>query len=38
MTQFTAPAPPLTDGVVSLRLPLAAAGDIDGVRGYIDQD
>jgi RimJ/RimL family protein N-acetyltransferase len=38
MTQFTAPARPLTDGVVRLRLPSAAAGDIDAVRGYIDQD
>ena len=38
MTQFTAPAPPLTDGVVGLRLPSPAAGDIDAVRGHINQD
>jgi RimJ/RimL family protein N-acetyltransferase len=38
MTQFTAPAQPLTDGVIRLRLPSPAAGDIDAVRGYIDQD
>ncbi len=38
MTQFTAPARPLTDGVVRLRLPSPAAGDIDAVRGYITQD
>jgi RimJ/RimL family protein N-acetyltransferase len=38
MTHFTAPAQPLTDGVVRLRLPSPAAGDIDAVRGYIDQE
>jgi hypothetical protein len=38
MTSFTAPAQPLTDGVVALRLPSPAAGDIDAVRGYIDQE
>jgi RimJ/RimL family protein N-acetyltransferase len=38
MTYFTAPAQPLTDGVVTLRLPSPAAGDIDAVRGYIDQE
>ena len=38
MTQFTAPARPLTDAVVRLRLPSPAAGDIDAVRGYINQD
>lgn len=37
MTHFTAPAEPLTDGVVTLRLPSADAGDADAVRGYIDQ-
>ena len=37
MTHFTAPAQPLTDGVVTLRLPSAAAGDIGAARGYIDQ-
>ena len=29
---------PLTDGVIRLRLPSPAAGDIDAVRGYINQD
>ena len=38
MAQFTAPARPLTDGVVRLRLPSPAAGDIDAVRGHINQD
>ena len=38
MTQFTAPGRPLTDSVVRLRLPSPAGGDIDAVRGYIDQD
>src|SRR5437016_1653865 len=38
MTHLTAPAQPLTDGVLTLRLPSPAAGDIDTVRGYIDQD
>jgi RimJ/RimL family protein N-acetyltransferase len=38
MTHFTSPAQPLTDGVVTLRLPSPAAGDIDAVRGYIDQE
>ena len=38
MTHFTAPAQPLTDGVVTLRLPAPAAGDIDAVRGYIEQE
>jgi len=38
MTLLTAPAWPLADGVVRLRLPSLAAGDIDAVRGYIDQD
>ena len=37
MTWFTAPAEPLTDGVVRLWLPSPAAGDIDAVRGYIEQ-
>jgi len=36
MTHFTAPAQPLTNGVVTLRLP-SPAGDIDTVRGYIEQ-
>ena len=38
MTHLTAPAQPLTDGVLTLRLPSPAAGDIDTVRGYIGQD
>src|SRR5947199_10460715 len=38
MTHFTTPAQPLTDDVVTLRLPAPAAGDIDAVRGYIDQE
>ena len=38
MTHFTAPQQPLTDGVVTLRLPSPAAGDTDAVRGYIDQE
>lgn len=38
MTHLTAPARPLTDGVVTLRLPSPAAGDVDAVRGYISQD
>jgi RimJ/RimL family protein N-acetyltransferase len=38
MTLLTPPAQPLTDGVLTLRLPSPAAGDIDTVRGYIDQD
>jgi RimJ/RimL family protein N-acetyltransferase len=38
MTHFTAPAHPLTDGLVTLWLPSPAAGDIDAVRGYIDQE
>jgi RimJ/RimL family protein N-acetyltransferase len=36
MTHVTAPAQPLTDGVVTLRLP-SPAGDMDTVRGYIEQ-
>jgi RimJ/RimL family protein N-acetyltransferase len=38
MTWFTAPAQPLTDDVVTLRLPSPAAGDIDAVRGYIERE
>jgi RimJ/RimL family protein N-acetyltransferase len=38
MTQFTAPAEPLTDGVVMLRLPSLAARDADAVHGYIEQE
>jgi RimJ/RimL family protein N-acetyltransferase len=37
MTHFTAPVQPLTDGVVTLRLPSADAGDVDAVRGYTEQ-
>jgi RimJ/RimL family protein N-acetyltransferase len=37
MTRFTAPAQPLTDGVVTLRLPWPA-GDVDAVRDYIEQE
>jgi RimJ/RimL family protein N-acetyltransferase len=38
MTLFTAPAQPLTDGVVTLRLPSAEAGDVEAVLGYIEQE
>jgi RimJ/RimL family protein N-acetyltransferase len=38
MTHITAPAQPLCDGILTLRLPSPAAGDIVTVRGYIDQD
>jgi RimJ/RimL family protein N-acetyltransferase len=39
MTHFAAPpAQPLTDGVVTLRLPSPAAGDIEVVRGYTEQE
>jgi len=38
MTRFTAPAQPLTDDVVTLRLPSPAAGDVNAVRGYIAQE
>lgn len=38
MTHLTALAHPLTDGVLTLRLPSPAAGDIDTVSSYIDQD
>jgi len=37
MTQFTAPAQPLTDGVVTPRLP-SPAGDIDTVCGYVEHE
>jgi hypothetical protein len=38
MTHFTAPAQPLTDGVVTLRLPWLAAGDVEAVLGYIKEE
>jgi RimJ/RimL family protein N-acetyltransferase len=38
MTNFAAPAKPLTDGVVTLRLPSAEAGDVEAVLGYIEQE
>jgi RimJ/RimL family protein N-acetyltransferase len=38
MTHLPAPARPLTDGVVTLRLPSPEAGDVDTVLGYIDQE
>jgi RimJ/RimL family protein N-acetyltransferase len=38
MTHFPAPALPLTDGVVTLRLPSPEAGDVDTVLGYIDHE
>jgi len=38
MRYFTAPAQPLTDGVVTLRLPSAEAGDVEAVLGYIEQE
>lgn len=38
MTQFSVPVQPLTDGIVTLRLPSPAAGDIETIGGYIDQD
>jgi hypothetical protein len=37
MTHFTAPVQPLTDGVVTLRLPSVAAGDVGAVLSYIEQ-
>ena len=37
MTHFTAPAQPLTDGVVTVRLPSAGAGDADALSGYVDE-
>jgi RimJ/RimL family protein N-acetyltransferase len=38
MTYLTAPAEPLTDGVVTLRLPSAEAGDVEAVLGYIERE
>jgi RimJ/RimL family protein N-acetyltransferase len=38
MTHFTAPAQPLTDDVVTLRLPSPEAGDVEAVLGYIEQE
>jgi RimJ/RimL family protein N-acetyltransferase len=38
MTHFAAPAQPLTDGVVMLRLPSPATGDTDAVLGYVEQE
>jgi RimJ/RimL family protein N-acetyltransferase len=38
MTHFTPPAQPLTDGVVTLRLPSAEAGDVAAVLGYIEHE
>jgi hypothetical protein len=38
MTNLTAPAQPLTDGVVTLRLPSVAAGDVGAVLSYIEQE
>lgn len=38
MTHFTAPSQPLTDGVVTLRLPSATAGDTDALLSYIEQE
>jgi hypothetical protein len=38
MTNLAAPAQPLTDGVVTLRLPSVAAGDVGAVLSYIEQE
>jgi hypothetical protein len=38
MTHLPAPVRPLTDSVVTLRLPSPETGDVDTVLGYIDQD
>jgi RimJ/RimL family protein N-acetyltransferase len=38
VTPFITPAQPLTDGAVTLRLPSAAAGDVDAVRGYVNHE
>jgi RimJ/RimL family protein N-acetyltransferase len=38
MTNFAEPTQPLTDGVVTLRLPSADAGDAEVIRGYIDDE
>lgn len=38
MTHFTAPAQPLTDGIVTLRLPSVGAGDVDTIASYIDRE
>ncbi len=38
MMHFKPPAQPLTDGVVTLRVPAAAAGDVDAVLSSIEQE
>ena len=38
MTHFPVPPLPLTDGVVTLRLPSPEAGDVDTVLGYIEHE
>jgi RimJ/RimL family protein N-acetyltransferase len=38
MIDFTAPTEPLTDGVVTLRLPSADAGDVESVISYIEDE
>jgi RimJ/RimL family protein N-acetyltransferase len=38
MTNLTAPAQPLTDGVVTLRLPSVAGGDVGAVHSYVEQE
>lgn len=38
MTNLAAPARPLTDGVVTLRLPSVATGDVGAVLSYIEQE
>jgi RimJ/RimL family protein N-acetyltransferase len=38
VTYLMAPAQPLTDGVVMLRMPSVAAGDVDAVLSYIEQE
>ncbi len=35
---FPAPTEPLTDGAVTLRLPSVAAGDVDAVISYIEEE
>jgi RimJ/RimL family protein N-acetyltransferase len=38
MTNFAELTKPLTDGVVTLRLPSADAGDTDAIRGYVEAE
>jgi RimJ/RimL family protein N-acetyltransferase len=38
MTRLTAPTQPLSDGVITLRLPSIDAGDADAVTSYLEED